>query len=379
MKGIHVPMQKFGSKNFILYEKIILTLLAIYSVASNVYAVNNSHIYSMVQFIATFGIMIVGLFEYSFIYIKSIYKFFFFLFLLLILVIFKFSYIAFSIFSLGIAFSNIQPSHTVYMYKYLVGIQLVISFVAANLNFLPMYNYRTGSLTFGFINENITGMLLAVFGLCIFFKCDGEFAINRLKIMLLIVILVLEKFLFKDSTALVMIISFYIFLFLFKNKFSKVKVIQLICVFMPIILATLAFYVSYNFSLLSSNWITKLNDILTERIYIWNYYVSNYPLTLFPNNWQTNNGIFNGYFDGGYIYLGIFQGKIMLTIITLGLCLANFELIVQRKFGLLAIMLAFEVAGFAENVFFNINESFALIFAILAFNPEWMNEEKSFS
>lgn len=366
-------MQIANSNNVTLYEKIILGLLIIYSIASNIYAVSASSTYSLIEFIATITIMVVGLVWY----IASLRNFsslIFLLFLMLILFIFRFSYFALSVVSLGIAFSNIKVKNIIYIYKYLSASQLIFGIFAAMIGFLPMYNSKTGSFTFGFVNENIIGMILAVFALCIFFKNSGEFVVNRLNILFLIGVLFVEKFLFNDSTALVMIISFFVFL-IAANGIRKVKSIQFVCVIIPLILAIFSFYVSYAFSITSVNWISKLNDLLSARIYIWNYYTSNYPLTLFPNNWQINTKIFSGAFDGGYIYLGLFQGKIWLAIIVLGLCLVNFKLIRHNKFVILAFMLAFEIASFSENVLININGSFAIILAVLAYNPSWIHNK----
>ncbi|MBD5807111.1 hypothetical protein [Limosilactobacillus walteri] len=366
-------MQIANSNNVTLYEKMILGLLVIYSIASNIYAVNASSTYSLIEFIATIAIMIVGIVWY----ITSLRDFsslIFLLFLVLLLFIFRFSYFALSVVSLGIAFFSVKVENIVYIYKYLSASQLIFGIFAAMVGFLPMYNSKTGSFTFGFVNENMTGMILAVFALCIFFKNDGEFIVNKLNTLFLIGVVFVEKFLFNDSTAIVMILSFLI-LFIAKKTIRRVKLIQLICIITPLILAIFSFYVSYAFSITSANWINKLNNLLSARIYIWNYYASNYPLTLFPNNWQINNKIFSGYFDGGYIYLGLFQGKIWLAIIVLGLCLANFKLIRHNNFVILAFMLSFEIAGFSENVLININESFAIILAFLAYNPSWIRNK----
>ena len=203
-------MQIANSNNVTLYEKIILGLLIIYSIASNIYAVSASSTYSLIEFIATITIMVVGLVWY----IASLRNFsslIFLLFLMLILFIFRFSYFALSVVSLGIAFSNIKVKNIIYIYKYLSASQLIFGIFAAMIGFLPMYNSKTGSFTFGFVNENIIGMILAVFALCIFFKNSGEFVVNRLNILFLIGVLFVEKFLFNDLTALVMIISFFVF------------------------------------------------------------------------------------------------------------------------------------------------------------------------
>lgn len=366
-------MQIANSNNITLYEKIILGLLVIYSIASNIYAVNSSSTYSLIEFMVTIAIMIVGVFWYT-VSLRKFSSLIFLLFLILILFMFRFSYFALSVVSLEIAFSSIKVKNIIYIYKYLSASQLIFGILAAMFGFLPMYNSKTGSFTFGFVNENMTGMILAVFALCIFFKNNGEFIVNRLNVLFLICVLFIEKFLFNDSTALVMIISFFVFL-ITKKTIRRVKLIQFVCIITPLILAIFSFYVSYTFSITSANWISKLNDLLSARIYIWNYYASNYPLTLFPNNWQINAKIFSGYFDGAYIYLGLFQGKIWLTIIVLGLCLANFRLIRHNNFVILAFMLAFEIAGFSENVLININESFAIILAFLAYKPSWMHNK----
>lgn len=367
-------MQKISSTNLILYEKIILILLIIYSVAGNIYAVNSSHAYSMIQFISMIGIMTLGIFKYFLVYKKNIYSILFFLFLLIILVIFQFSYFTFNIFSLVMAFSNVRKNDIVRIYKYLAITQLLFGFIFSILGPLPMKNYVTGVFTFGFVNENMTGILLAVFVLCEFFKNDGQVPFNKLDLLLLIVVLAIENFLLRDSTAFIMIILFCVFIFFFKSRLGKNKIFEFICIFLPLILVILSFYVSYNFN--TASWINKLNDVLSGRIYIWNYYVSNYPLTLFPSGWQINNSIFDGAFDNVYIYLGVFQGKLMLAVTILGLCIANHKLVKQNEFGILAFMLVFEIAGFSENVLFNFNESFALILAFLAFSPEWMNVKK---
>ena len=354
------------------YENIIIVLLSINSIINNINTnssslLNRMSLFSMILIFAVGIIFDVGKLNKLTYYIYLI-------FLVCILVLFRFSSFSFSIVSLAVAFLFIPVNNVVSIYKKIIIVQLIYGFLTSLIGLSPLINPQTGVLTFGFVNENGTGMLLAIFALTFFFTQKNEQLIFNLKwynLLMAILIMGIEIFLFNDNTAALMIILFFLLLLL-KQLFLKNKVFQLMSLLIPVGLAVFAFWAGFNYSSISSNWINGLNSLITWRIDTWHYYLTNYPLTCFPSKWQINSQILFGYFDGTYTSLGVFDGWVMLILIVMGLSLANIRLLLNKKFYLFAFLLCFEISGFAENVIINYNQCFALAFAILAYSKDWL-------
>lgn len=366
-------MSEISKKN-VYYRNIIVILLAVNSIVNNL-NINHNSLLNHISFFSMILILLSGII-FNITKYNKVSHYAYFIFLLCLLFLFKFNYFSINIVSLALSFLFIPVSDVLLMYRQVILIQLVFGFLTSLIGLSPLRDSRTGVLTFGFVNENGTGMLLAVLALTLFFTQKKNKLVLNFKwsnSLFLILILCIEKFIFSDNTAILMIL-FFIALVPFKNHFLRSRVLHFISFIIPICLALFAFFVAYNYSYLGATWINKLNSLMTWRINMWNYYIERVPLTYFPNNLQVNSKFFWGFFDGTYIYLGIFNGLIMLTLIVLGLSLANIRLLLSKNFYLFAFMLSFEICGFSENVIINYNQCFALIFAILAYNISWLKD-----
>ena len=365
------------SNQYKLYESILIVLLTINSIANNINAGNISFLNYLSLISMTFIFLVGIIFDFN--KIKGLSQYIYIAFLIFFLFIFKFSFLSFTIVCLALSFWLIPINDIVPIYRKIILFQLIYGFITSLIGLSPLRNPQTGTLTFGFINENSTGALLAILGLMTLFSKKSNKLLLNIKwysLLFLVAVVGMEMFLFNDGTAVIKIILF-VLLLPFKNKFLKGKILQLIGGLVPLGLCFLTFWVSYNYSYLSSNWISKLNNMITWRIYIWNYYLTNYPLSLFPSNWVTNNQLFFGAFDGTYAYLGVFSGLLMTLFIVLGLSLANIKLLKNGYFYLFTLMIVFEVSGFSENIIINNEQCFALIFAALSYSISWpkLNQE----
>ena len=367
-------MDEFGRKNnYKRYEYILVILLSINSIVNNITITSN--IINQIGLFSMMLIFMVGIiFDIS--KFNSLSHYIYLIFLACFLVLFRFSFFSFSIASLAIDFLFIPVNNIVSIYRKIIIVQLIYGFLTSLAGLSPLKNPQTGVLTFGFVNENGIGILLAILVLTFLFtEKNGQLVFNLkwYNIVFTILITGIEVLLFNDNTAALMIVFFFLLLPL-KEYFLKNRVFQLVSFLIPIGLAVFAFWVSFNYSITSATWVNKLNSLMTWRIDIWHYYLTNYPLTYFPSKLQTNNKILFGAFDGTYTYLGLFNGLIMLVIIVIGLALANIRLLLNKKFYIFAFLLCFEISGFAENIVINYYQCFALVFAILAYSKNWLKD-----
>lgn len=363
------------NKKHLLYVRVLTLLLFISSLLDSIGASVITSFMDKAKLISLVVLIIYGC-VYAFINFSSIYDLIFILVLLFLTCTYKFSYFSALLLAFAIPLMMLTPCEVLDVYKYVIIGQLVVCFICGLLGFTPMYNVQDGVITFGFVNENSFGMLLAVLCLLFFFK-NGTFKFRKANLLFFALTILIESLLIHDDTAIVMFVMFWIIILLNSTRFFKDNLIlKTIYTVLPAFLCVLAFYVGFHYSVVGSNWLNLLNNIATARPYIWNYYLTIQPLKLFKNYFVLDKNINYGAFDGAYVYLGFFEGLIMLSIIVVGLCLANYRLIKNNQYSSLTFMLIFEVAGFSENVLINQSQSFALAFAILAFYKGWLDKRQ---
>ena len=210
----------------------------------------------------------------------------------------------------------------------------------------------------------------------ILYKKNNELTmkVNPLVFLGSIAIFFFNKALLDDDTANVILISIFITYFLsnhFDSKRSQ-KVMGIIYGLFPIIIGGSSLGLGYIYNP-NHHVLYEINTNLTQRLFVWNYYLKNYSSTLIPKpNQITNMDIVEGNFDGFYVYIWVFFGVLFFLLIVLGMALSNYKLYKNRNYAILSLMVGFEILGFSETVILSCNYNFAIFFALLAFYPDWL-------
>lgn len=317
------------------------------------------------------GLLVAG-FTYDIIHINNKYQIIYLAFLFLIILIWKSNRTTIAIVMLGLLFMMISPEKTVYMYRWILTIQTIIGMLLSIIGLIPIRDERTGVLSLGFSNENGLGAVLEIIAITLIFDLkNGKLTLTASKSrwLFLAFVVLFDSLIINDNTAVLTILILLILLMV-KKVLVRSTLMKMVIVVLPIIISSFAIWIGINYNS-TSTWMYKLNNAVTQRIFIWNYYFHNYPIQWMPNNWEFNSQIYWGFFDGAYTYFIINKGILLSILLILGLCICNFQLISWKKWNLLLIMLAIEIAGFSENIVITYYLSFSLVFIISAYNPAW--------
>jgi hypothetical protein len=112
-----------------------------------------------------------------------------------------------------------------------------------------------------------------------------------------------------------------------KNKKVRNAAYFILCL-MPLIIAALTFILALNYTS-SSNFLEQINQMLTGRLFITNYYLKLYPFTLFGNTyefWLNNAGEILAIVDNLYATIYIYSGVLMLVVYVGALCAVLFRI-----------------------------------------------------
>lgn len=248
--------------------------------------------------------------------------------------------------------------------------------LASFVGILPIKDIND-TFVFGFENPNTPGLYIATL-----VSINMVFKWYSMKIwdcfatgVSLFVIIVLLK----DYTAAMMLFIFLIF-YIFKKTTKKVikhgamKIVLFLCPFM-LLLST--YYLANNFG--KYNFISKLNEIITSRPSIWNYYLQNYPISLWGNDVQKNYifsiyRVGNGAFDGLYLYLPMTAGIIISVIIFFLVERGLWSIVRTERVELITFCLIYILMAFSENMFIMYYQSPAILLLILSCNKMWISQ-----
>lgn len=353
-----------------LYKRILTFLIASDACVTNI---NYNHL-STLTHLSFFIVLAIFFISLLFDLFKTfiVYDYIYICFLFLLIFFTKSSFV-FSAVSFALALMYISFNNVISIYTIVTIVQLIVGFITGISGITPMHDNLTNILTFGFINENPFAMLLTYLSVYLLISFNGKsFSLHWQcnKVFFLLFVICVNVFYFKDYTALFFLI-FLLLVFYFKKIITKWKIVQIMIVVLPIITAWFSFWAASHYSSLSSNWLNMLDKITSGRLNIWSYYSSHYTLQLF-SNLKIDDRIFNGTLDGSYIYIGFVYGIFILSVIVLGLVFANFRLLKNKQFLLLAFMISLEISGFSEALLVNMQTNFAISFALLAFFPSWI-------
>ncbi|MDM8222234.1 hypothetical protein [Limosilactobacillus vaginalis] len=347
----------------ILFLKIIFT-----SLFQNLFSTN---IVSDLKL--TFPIIFLALYFFSFLLWPTCkVELYFFIFIAFICLLSRKSYII-TVFSLVLLFSRLQLIDIINDYKFATILGILVTSISSLLGIISLHGITgNGSsvLTFGFANENTFGFFITFLAILFLLKYDGSFYVsfNLINTLFFFFVFFINIFSLEDnSTAVVMII----FLLASKIKLKINNLTEILVGIVPPLLLWLSFFFALNYN--RYYFIQELNRIITNRFIIWNYYLNHFSFNLFGNN--INFGLvnfFGGAFDGSYIYYTLNYGIVIMFIWTLGLMFANILLLRYKNQAILAILLAFEVYAFTENLPFDY-QSFVILIAMLSWMPGYLS------
>lgn len=248
------------------------------------------------------------------------------------------------------------------IYSYALGLSLTVFFVVlmSLMRILPTV-MDSGFLTYGFGNPNsIGGILAVVFMSYLYLSWQKS---NILFLSLYVAIIAINNFVFEDNSASICMII-YLFFYLIRKRFTGYQVVGIIGVCLPTILTIASLFLAYFYG--KYKWINDIDEMLTRRIYTWNYYLSLNGLHLIPhsmgiikaNEYQLGflgfyeksiDPLLRGFFDGGYMFL-LLRAGIIDTILVLSVLAGYFyKLAKNNKISLEILLLIFLVYTFSEN------------------------------
>lgn len=288
-------------------------------------------------------------------------------------------YEIYELFLFCIAFLLINPYSILNIYKESIGITLFVSIILSIIN-NNIYNQQGDAFTFGFANQNTIAFLLSFIAILFLIKQNNNkiyFKANIINILFFSIAFLINHFLFQDRT--IEIAMILVVMLVFSKKVYKYKLVKAFILTLPIILTYFTQYLAYEFSN-NISWLNNFNDLLSDRIRIWNYYFTLMPLKVLSQNkifvysWGVNYTPHQGAFDGSYAYLLYIYGYLFTIIYIILLCLCNYKLLKYKQYRLLTIMIVLEIIGFSENQMFSYLCSFTSIFTMLSLDNRWLEK-----
>lgn len=230
-----------------------------------------------------------------------------------------------------------------------IGGASVIVLIFSLLGLLPRTN-EMGLLSFGFKNPNVLGFYMLV--LFLIYLCLRK---SELKLIPFIIFLALSFFvgrILEDATvvsALFLTIIFYLISSVGK-KIMRAWLIKWLIIIFPFILTILTFWIGKNYY--TYYWMSELNDVFTSRPMIWNFYLSNFRLTLGGIQLPENILFGRGAFDGAFIYFPMLNGVLFFAIM-LFFIYKGLRYVTRNKMYLEAVMITILlITAFSENTAF---------------------------
>lgn len=291
----------------------------------------------------------------------------FLLFILLIVFLSRKNYVI-NAGTLTLVYSRLSIKDIISNYKYsILYSTLAVVFLSLS-GILSIYDPQGTGLSLGFNNVNQLGFYLGFLAILFTFRIGEQNSMitlkyNRYNITFLVFVVIFEFLIIQDNTAGVMVLFFYL-ASLFKTTANYLKPLIII---LPIVLTIFAYWAGFHY--FQYHFLETIDSIVTRRIFIWNHYLTSFPLTKFGTNWQADPNFINGFFDGAYIYYGIFYGIVILSVLLIGLALTNYKLVKSNQVILLILIISLEIVGFSENALFAYVQSPGLIFAFLGYFP----------
>lgn len=352
----------------------LLLVLSVFTIQNN----NHNNQFQIVVIVTSIILLIVGFIEIGLkgsIVKKSIYV----LGLIIVLFIFKFNNFLIIPTCLAIVFINYSPDLMLKSYCFSVEWNLIITFLLSVVGYSPLRNSSNGVITLGFSNENNLGLLITFLSIIFFtqlFHGNSSMYVRILKIVFIALTVFTDYFIIDDKTmVLVFFVFFVLLLFFRKINRAKVFIAQILAIVVPFYLLYESWILTRNFG--NSELSFKLNEELSNRLFMWNWYYQKMGINLFPSTNKLTGYNFWGTIDGSYILFLLQYGIIFAFMICILLAISNYLLCKKNNYLFYSILLSFEISAFSENVLQFYTLTFILIFSMCSLYPGWLKGETS--
>ena len=226
----------------------------------------------------------------------------------------------------------------------LVGILFIFNFIGITNN--GVLEVRNGFMrnSFGLGHPNSFAFYLTVICLDFYYIENQKEKSNIVKPLIISMCIVAFIFLFVGSRTNILIISLFSLLFLLERKIKiKIKNRSIIpYIFAICMIISIAFAYGYN----SNNEILNLIDkLLSRRLYLANYFVTKYDITLFGNNVITSQFYA---LDNAYINIFVRYGVTLAVYFVIMFRNTTKNLIEKKEYVLAIILTIFAIYGISE-------------------------------
>ena len=261
-----------------------------------------------------------------------------------------------------------------------VIIVIILSYLGLTGNKVFLRDGETLRYSFGFSHPNILG--LQTLSLCcdyIYIHCkdNGKFEFLLLLLVLFFNIIV------TDSRATIACLIFIVIYLLFKKIWKNIYNNSIIKKFIPysfLIMVLISLFIVIKYNSYSNNLINKLDELLSSRLHIANFYYRNYSITLFGNNLIRTkmyiDGIRNINFlplDNAYIHLLLESGIIIATFFAYCYYIAIKKAYESKNYTLITILLMWILYSLMENNGLIIPYNpFLLYFSIIFYKDKYL-------
>lgn len=281
------------------------------------------------------------------------------------------------LFSAYIYFMNFKEI----IFSYFIGTLLgVVTIVPLSLmKMLPLYDSTKGLLSFGFINPNTIGFYVIILPmeLLILFWNDNRYWVKIAIWINYIVAVLVDEISFKDTTAIILAVAFILLYGVLKFRTAPPKFfIPLSLVISPIILMILSYYLAKTYGTTSNS--IFINALLSYRVGIWNFYLTNFPPHLFLQNIDTSSFITvlgQGAFDSAYMSSLISNGILLTVFFVFTLSRVIFVSFKYNKMELSILATIFTILSFTEGVSLTAYQSPIIVLAVAFVDRKWFEQD----
>lgn len=352
----------------------LLLILSIFTIQNN----NHNNQFQFIVIIVSLAIAILGFIEILFSGL-TFQKIIFNLLIVVILFIFKFNNFLVIPACLAIAFINYSPELVVHSY-YISSIwNLIVTCLTAIVGFGPMFNSSDGVLTLGYSNENSFGLVITFLALLFYIQLKLYKSRTNwfyIKIVFIFLTLFIDYFVIDDKTMFIVFIAFVVLSILLKsNKLVVLILVKFIGIILPFSLLYLSWLFTKDFGSMQNSF--KINEIMSNRLYMWNWYYQKMGVSFLPPSLHLSGFDFWGTIDGSYTLFLLQYGVCLTILVTILLAICNYLLYKNNKYILFSLMLSFELGAFCENILQFYTLTFVLIFAICSIYPGWGNRDSN--
>lgn len=275
------------------------------------------------------------------------------------------------LFSLYISYISWKVVVKLYLIASITSVLFIC--VLSLLGILPVGT--PGSFQFGFINSNVIGFIITMIIIEIIVLSWKR--VTACKVFLYAgVVLIIYK-LFNDSTSfiglIILGIIYILFTFLETNK-TFIVFLKVIALLLPILGTFLSLWLAKSYG--KTSFSLKIDDILSMRPQIWNFFLNAFPPKILSQSIQiitdgTQTFVGGGAFDGGYIEGLIYHGWFSFLLIIFALEYLIVKLFQHNNYELISCFIALLIIAFTEGTPFNGFQSFMIPMAFASLYSDY--------